>query len=425
MKTYEEMAARVFQRRDEYEQNKRRKFRRMTRAAASLTCVTVLGLAAHSVLSSPEIPDVEDPLVGPNPEYMTDIQDKETKDLMGMYALPCTTVTINESELMAVADMDVKQEEQKTYPTHRWIPGDWKLIGAYTLSSPDLSQPSSTDVQHDGKRYLPHDDILTLKTTSENEVTIAMCDFEKPLRDCIIMVDAPKLSHIYGIETTILHINDLYNAQFAVNGLYFDIELICQTSPETGQSELIHLLEQIIFYEGYYKNLPDSTDTLTEPVDPEDIPVVFNHFYEAVDPADLSFDLASVYGGAYYNDAGDYVVILTEDTPENREAVAAELDVDLSNVTFETGVYTLAYLTELQETISLAMQRREIPFVISSALYESKNRIGICVNVTDIDQSRLEEDYLSKVYAMDSLGGAIEVELVSGTPKTDLLMTIE
>ena len=71
------------------------------------------------------------------------------------------------------------------------------------------------------------------------------------------------------------------------------------------------------------------------------------------------------------------------------------------------------------------MQRREIPFVISSALYESKNRIGICVDVTNIDQSRLEEDYLSKVYDMDTLGGAIEVELVSGTPMKELLESVE
>ncbi|MBR4074178.1 MAG: hypothetical protein IKK22_02025, partial [Firmicutes bacterium] len=171
---------------------------------------------------------------------------------------------------------------------------------------------------------------------------------------------------------------------------------------------------------------PDSTDTPTKPVDPEDVPAVFNGvYYEAVNPSDLSFDLAKIFGGAYYNDAGDYVVILTEDTPENRAAIAAELNVSLSEITFEVGTYTLAYLTELQETISLAMQRREIPFVISSALYESKNRIGICVDVTNIDQSRLEEDYLSKVYDMDTLGGAIEVELVSGTPMKELLESVE
>ena len=119
------------------------------------------------------------------------------------------------------------------------------------------------------------------------------------------------------------------------------------------------------------------------------------------------------------------MVILTEDTPKNRESAASELGITLEHVIFETGTYTLTYLTELQETISMAMQRRELPFAISSAVYESKNRIGICIDVTNIDQNRLDEEYLSKVYALDSLGGAIEVELVSGTPIRELVEHLE
>ena len=118
-------------------------------------------------------------------------------------------------------------------------------------------------------------------------------------------------------------------------------------------------------------------------------------------------------------------MILTVDTPENRAAAAAELGVALEDITFETGTYTLTYLTELQETISMAMQRRELPFVISSAVYESKNRIGICIDVTNIDQNRLDEEYLPKVYALDPLGGAIEVKLVSGTSLRELVEHLE
>lgn len=431
MKNYEEMARRVLERRDQYEIDKKVRNRRLTRIATTAACTALICFSAISLLGEPDgYNDVTDPQI----EDLNDVKHNYTEEvkekwniemLAGM--LPCTSVTINECDLMALADMDVQIQEIKTYPTYLWIPEDWKFDGAYTISSPVRDQPQRTDmVKHDGVLYVPHDELYHFTTSSGNKVTIAMCDFEKPLRDCMIMCDNPKLSHIYGTETIVLHINDLYNAQFVVNDLHFDIDLECETSPDTGWGELIHLLEQIVFYEGYFKNLPDSTDTPTKPVDPQDSPAAFNGiYYEAMEPTDLSFDLAKIYGGAYYNDNGEYVVILTEDTPENRAAVAAELEAALEDITFETGTYTLSYLTDLQETISMAMQRRELPFVISSAVYESKNRIGICIDVTNIDQNRLEEEYFPKVYAFDTLGGAIEVDLVSGTPMRELVQHLE
>lgn len=414
MKTYEEMARCVIERRDQYEIEKKLKNRRLTRIAATAACAVFVCIAAISLTGEPDdFNDIEDP------QIESQINDLNyLKQLSAM--MPCTTVTINECDLMAMADMDVKLLERKTYPSHLWIPENWDFISSYSLASREFKDGVL------GNNYIPHDEIYNFTTTSGNKVTIAICDFEKPLRDCIIMCDEPKLSHIYGVEATILHINDLYNAQFVVNDLHFDIELESEASPETGWGELIHLLEQIVFYEGYYKNIPASTDTPTKPMYPEDIPAVFNDTYhEAVEPSDLSFDLSKIYGGAYYNDSGEYVVILTVDTTENRAAAAAELGVALEDITFETGTYTLTYLTELQETISMAMQRRELPFVISSAVYESKNRIGICIDVTNIDQNLLEEEYLPKVYALDPLGGAIEVELVSGTPIRELVEHLE
>lgn len=425
MKNYEEMAQCVIGRRDQYEIEKKVRTRRLSRIAATAACAVLICLAAISLTGEPGgTNDIADPQID---SQINDVNhsytelSKETENLeMQSSMMPCTTVTINECDLMATADMDVQVQKVKTHPAHLWIPEDWDFISSYVLSSRGFENGVL------GNAYIPHDEIYNFTTTSGNEVNIALCDFEKPLRDCIIKCDNPKLSHIYGIETTVLYINNLYNAQFSINNLHFDIDLLCEPSPDTALSELIHLLEQIVFYEGYYKNIPTSTDTPTKPMDPEDVPVVFNGiYYEAVEPSDLSFDLSKIYGGAYYNDNGEYVVILTEDTPKNRESAASELGITLEHVIFETGTYTLAYLMDLQEEISLAMQHREIPFVISSALYESKNRIGICIDVTNIDQNRLEEEYLPQIYALDSLGGAIEVELVSGTPMRELVETIE
>lgn len=108
------------------------------------------------------------------------------------------------------------------------------------------------------------------------------------------------------------------------------------------------------------------------------------------------------FGGSYMDDSGKLVVVLTVDTPENRAAVCKALKVRQSNTLFQQGDYTLDYLTQLQERISSAMAAGELPFVTSSGVYETVNRIQ--VTVTDDRTADLE-----KLLALDTMGGAIQV----------------
>ena len=106
-------------------------------------------------------------------------------------------------------------------------------------------------------------------------------------------------------------------------------------------------------------------------------------------------------------------MVLTVDTAENRTAICKELGVSESTTVFEVGTYTLEYLTELQSKISSAMTNKELPFVTSSGVYETINRIKVRVTTDN-------EADLAKVLALDTIGGAIVIERSTGAITKDL-----
>lgn len=77
----------------------------------------------------------------------------------------------------------------------------------------------------------------------------------------------------------------------------------------------------------------------------------------------------------------------------------------------------MAYLTELQTKITNAMVNKELPFVVTSGVYETTNNIVIRVTTND-------EAELAKVYALDTIGGAIKVEFSAGAETKDLLLPL-
>ena len=73
----------------------------------------------------------------------------------------------------------------------------------------------------------------------------------------------------------------------------------------------------------------------------------------------------------------------------------------------ENTSVTSEYITELQNKVSTAMINGELPFVITSAVYENPYRLHIVVT------SDSESD-LQKLLELDSLGGALEIEYAPG-----------
>ncbi len=68
---------------------------------------------------------------------------------------------------------------------------------------------------------------------------------------------------------------------------------------------------------------------------------------------------------------------------------------------------SLEYVTELQAKVSSAMMNHEMPFVISSSVYENPYRLHIVVT------SNAEED-LQRLRDLDTIGGVMEIEYVPG-----------
>lgn len=111
-------------------------------------------------------------------------------------------------------------------------------------------------------------------------------------------------------------------------------------------------------------------------------------------------DTTEFYGGSYIDEKGKSVVLLTEDSEENRDAICLALGISEGNTIFQMVTYTLSYMTQLSETIEQA----NLPFVTSVAFYETLNKIEVVV-VTD------NKDDLQALYELDTIGGAIEVKL--------------
>ena len=68
---------------------------------------------------------------------------------------------------------------------------------------------------------------------------------------------------------------------------------------------------------------------------------------------------------------------------------------------------SLEYVTELQAKVSSAMMNHEMPFVISSSVYENPYRLHIVVT------SNAEED-LQRLRDLDTIGGGMEIEYIPG-----------
>lgn len=137
---------------------------------------------------------------------------------------------------------------------------------------------------------------------------------------------------------------------------------------------------------------------------------------DAVNPYNLSSEAAAVFGGSYLDENGNFNVVLTKDTPENRALICRELGRNETTVTFKSGKYTLLYLTELQSKISSGMANNELKGVVSSAVMETDNNIRVSVQLDN-------EETIEKLHALDTTGNAIDIKeiCICSYPRADVL----
>ncbi len=127
-----------------------------------------------------------------------------------------------------------------------------------------------------------------------------------------------------------------------------------------------------------------------------------------VQPSDLPDDLRPVYGGQYLDANRVYVLLLTEDSAEHRTEFCDYLGISQENVVFQQVAYSYEYLTDLQTKISAAMAAGELPSVAVSALDDCGNQI-VLQFVTPSEQET-DPAELALVRSFDTQGGAIEFQ---------------
>lgn len=329
-------------------------------------------------------------------------------------------LVVNKVDNVVLSDMDVKITTTAKLPPDVWLqileefqesiglsydaftsglPVPWEAVNFYFASVPGYKDGW---VEED---YRLHDYVFNCQTKAGGNATIALCSYEEPLRDCFVLCENPEISVINGVTLIIYEYANTYMTQFTYENVSFDIE-----ADRISLRELENLLTGVI-------------DTLSSASsqDFDDVPADSDGEYmEAITNDRLTKGTSSFFGGSYLDNKGNFTIVLTEDTPENRAAICKELGRSEANTTFVTGTYTLKYLTALQTKITDAMVNKELPFVVSSGVHETTN--NIVVGVTTTDQAEL-----AKVYALDTMGGAIEIKYSAGigtenlqvSPKTE------
>lgn len=76
----------------------------------------------------------------------------------------------------------------------------------------------------DSAEYKLHDYVFACQSDDGVQATIALCNFEEPIRDCFFEEETSEVSSIHGTPVTIYGYGDLYLANFSHEGLYYDIE---------------------------------------------------------------------------------------------------------------------------------------------------------------------------------------------------------
>lgn len=345
---------------------------------AAVACFVLVAVASLPIINR-FTPNVND--VTPSPVEYSTLQSGE------QIHLPCIRAThliVNQADAVICADMAVEVDYYDNIvdltdsldSLKNKIPSSWELKKVYSISLADEKE-----------KHKFHDLVYLYTTDLGGSVKISVCSFEEPVKDTILHCEEPVTSQINRVDVIACGYENMYTARFKYDNVYY---YILTEDVELGE------------FDGLISSITLNSDKpIGDP--PADI---CGDYYEAIEADDLSGKIKDIFGGSYIDEKGRFTVVLTEDTKENRASILNELKLDKNNTVFKKGEYTLDYLTKIQSKISNAMMNKELPFVVSSGVYEMENsvKVGVITN----DKKELE-----KIKAFDSIGGAIEIEFSS------------
>lgn len=306
-------------------------------------------------------------------------------------------LNINKLKIMEMLDLDAdiktididKLPEEFKFMENLLIPEEYEFENSYTVYTRENINIEEYNILHD---Y-----ILNYRKDDLNDIKIAFSKVEKPLRDYFIQ-DGDKISKIGDVELNISQWEEMYIVTFEYEDIYFDIETTGIT-----ENQLVDLLESLI----------NNVTNVNKEMEEKDI----NINEETTEISTTNYP--TYYSGKYIDNNGNNVILLYEDSPENRKQICNILGITESKTIFKKAEYTYEYLIKLQNKISEKMQNKELPFVTSSSLMEDKNNIKVTVTSNNISD-------WNKIKELDTIGGAIDIQYeVNNIGTEDLLVTTE
>lgn len=166
------------------------------------------------------------------------------------------SLVVNEAESVMGVDMDVQVTSLSKLPHDVWmsvleefhgavgvtyeefitkIPNNFECCNFCSLSTPGYKDADLRD------EYRLHDYVFEYRSESGGELTIAICPYEEPLRDCFIECDDPQQSEINGVPVVVYGYQGSFMVQFSYENINYDIE-----TSNISLEELENLLTAII-----------------------------------------------------------------------------------------------------------------------------------------------------------------------------------
>lgn len=413
MKDYNEMAESVLNRRDKYIIQKRKQMKKITTTISCFCLFALFGMGAWKggMFSNPS---------PANRDTIGNIDSIETKNgdkfqtsseavMPGVTTLPAqdSAGTVQKEQLQHAGNFLEENSTSKPFAsaaTDLTQEALYKAIGAFLPSeAPDgFSFDSATFSEYGYSvfwskgmeeliwriRNYEEDDAQCITSVTETK-NYDLSLYPIPRADSV----PDELRQI--VDNPIFHAEDLTQAA---------VDARAYKANESGDSKeyrmnfsvlygdkVISVTSKGVSPEWLYSQLSELSKTTDAPVQ-----------NEASDTGALN-PLDDVWGGSYMDANGNWVVLLTEDTSENRtEVFERNPTMRESSTKFQKADYSLAYLTQLMADISRAMGDDTLQFVSTAALREDMNRVVVEMTSTSTDAA-------AKVLAFDSLGGAIEI----------------
>lgn len=413
MKSYNEMADRVFERRDRYNATRaatRKKVQKITAGAACCCLVAVLGVGVMRG-NQPQITPTPNHSEAPVQTGINDLQAGPSS-----YHSPFQEMATTETMKWKTAEEILESNDNASMGVY--VPSFLSYRGGFYANISDGKSKIEGYPLPDKVWFNPEYQYTAYQIKNYPDRFAIAINGGLMIYQKIFDVTFELEGVIYGIQYSPSTGTELTAGEKKLSGDGFTVyEAVRHMGEAADESEyLVNILPLLQQYRpNLFRGDENYADTWQVALPlyktATDVPVA-----DVPGSTGTLVTYEEVWGGSYTDTQGNQVILLTENTPENQQEVfRRNPTLSAETTVFKTADYSLAYLTELLTDISNTMWEGSLSFVPTAGLYEDLNRVVVTVTTEDPDS-------IAQVLAFDTLGGAIEIRHAAGQATNDLLV---